>query len=366
MTPTNTRWPAVLAIALQWACAGETPVVLDAKIEFAPPSVDFGAIVPGMQSAVELRIQNKGQATLQIGSVKITDDERGAFQVENVPTEILPGAAGTMLVRYTAAGAAATDTAALIVSSNAKEAPEASVALVAATLAPTCDDGVKNGAETDRDCGGGCEGCPAGGRCGTIDDCASSVTCLAGVCTACGEAVACRPGQLCKNGACEGCATAADCNAGQACQAGLCTDCPNEGEPIDITRDPRHCGACGNECAAPLHAAAACKKSACTRAPCEAGYFDLDGPTTVGCEAQCAGTRCTTPSGVVTLSDPPLPEAGLAFQGQAAGGSVADSIQTSARFSNVGTTAQSTPPAEQTQAGGGWKNLGGFGSQFGR
>ena len=47
---------------------------------------------------------------------------------------------------------------------------------------PTCTDGVKNGAETDVDCGGGtCPGCGVGHPCVTNADCAGKV-CFMGVC----------------------------------------------------------------------------------------------------------------------------------------------------------------------------------------
>lgn len=36
---------------------------------------------------------------------------------------------------------------------------------------PTCTDAAQNGDETDVDCGGSCEGCLAGFRCGTVADC---------------------------------------------------------------------------------------------------------------------------------------------------------------------------------------------------
>lgn len=39
--------------------------------------------------------------------------------------------------------------------------------------APTCTDGVKNGSETSLDCGGGCPGCAGGQTCSAASDCAS-------------------------------------------------------------------------------------------------------------------------------------------------------------------------------------------------
>ena len=49
--------------------------------------------------------------------------------------------------------------------------------------APTCEDGLKNGDETDVDCGGGCASpCDHGKTCGTANDCASGV-CRGGLCS---------------------------------------------------------------------------------------------------------------------------------------------------------------------------------------
>lgn len=52
-------------------------------------------------------------------------------------------------------------------------------------IAPTCLDGVANGAETDVDCGGGgdCNPCASGKHCSTGADCLSSSSCVGGVCT---------------------------------------------------------------------------------------------------------------------------------------------------------------------------------------
>jgi len=53
--------------------------------------------------------------------------------------------------------------------------------------AASCSDGVKNGAETDVDCGGGCPACAAGKTCSQPSDCTDSVcqsgACQAGSCT---------------------------------------------------------------------------------------------------------------------------------------------------------------------------------------
>jgi len=48
--------------------------------------------------------------------------------------------------------------------------------------APTCTDGLRNGPETDVDCGGGiCVPCAVGRTCQVATDCLSGL-CVAGVC----------------------------------------------------------------------------------------------------------------------------------------------------------------------------------------
>src|SRR5262245_10430595 len=41
--------------------------------------------------------------------------------------------------------------------------------------APTCSDGIKNGAESDTDCGGTCAACADGAGCAAAGDCTSGV-----------------------------------------------------------------------------------------------------------------------------------------------------------------------------------------------
>jgi hypothetical protein len=50
--------------------------------------------------------------------------------------------------------------------------------------APTCMDGVKNGSESDVDCGGSCPRCANDLKCASQDDCASAL-CVSGVCKTC-------------------------------------------------------------------------------------------------------------------------------------------------------------------------------------
>ncbi len=96
---------------------------------------------------------------------------------------------------------------------------------------PVCDDGAKNGTETDVDCGGpGCPRCDDTKACTTTDDCKSGV-CTGNVCQPPACNVGGAGGDGVKNGTetdvdcggpgCDGCAT------GQSCTLG--TDCASKG-----------------------------------------------------------------------------------------------------------------------------------------
>lgn len=93
---------------------------------------------------------------------------------------------------------------------------------------PTCADGVKNGAETAVDCGGGgCSPCAAGLGCAVATDCASGV-CTAGHCVA--PAASCGGTKLngtetdvgCGGPSCPPCAAGKLCVAAGDCASGRC------------------------------------------------------------------------------------------------------------------------------------------------
>jgi hypothetical protein len=113
-------------------------------------------------------------------------------------------------------------------------------------LFPTCTDGVQDGTETDKDCGGSCvtncDGgvcngtCADGLHCGTASDCTSGVCGLSGIDASGNDILSCLPSKcfgqlcgsfgdagvpcaLCREG--DACTTAADCVT-QACVAGKC------------------------------------------------------------------------------------------------------------------------------------------------
>jgi hypothetical protein len=177
---------------------------------------------------------------------------------------------------------------------------------VGMTCVPTCTDAVKNGAETDVDCGGSCSAkCGTGKACGAAADCASAV-CTGNVCQApsCTDAV--------KNGAetdvnCGG-PDCADCNVGQTCavggdcvtgvctgsicQAPSCTDTVKNGTETDVD--------CGGGGGCPLclggkicGAPTDCASGVCTAANVCGGPSCLDGvKNSAETDIDCGGGTC--------------------------------------------------------------------------
>jgi hypothetical protein len=126
----------------------------------------------------------------------------------------------------------------------------------------SCNDGLQNGDETDLNCGGSCAKCGTGKKCGTADDCSSSVcsgspqtTCQAATCSDMvkngGEsAVDCGGATLCAR--CAGglaCTAPSDCVSG-ICSVGFCTTSScNDGVKNSNETDVDCGGGCTNKCA---------------------------------------------------------------------------------------------------------------------
>jgi len=91
----------------------------------------------------------------------------------------------------------------------------------------SCSDGIKDGSETDVDCGGPvCMGCAAGKACRVNGDCAGGA-CVAGACAAlpstCSDGI--KDGNETDvdcGGSCKPCATGFECMTGADCQSGVC------------------------------------------------------------------------------------------------------------------------------------------------
>ena len=94
---------------------------------------------------------------------------------------------------------------------------------------PVCDDGVANGPETDKDCGGLCSPCADLKKCAAHADCMSGV-CNAGICRVptCADGVknGAEPDVDCGGALCvsqgKRCATGQACGVGSDCQTGVC------------------------------------------------------------------------------------------------------------------------------------------------
>ena len=205
-----------------------------------------------------------------------------------------------------------------------------------ACVAAQCTDNVKDGLETDKDCGGGpgsgCSPCADGLMCNGITDCGAQSYCNAGVCAAatctdnvkdapgghaetdkdCGGATCRGQGHLCGNTF--GCAVDGDCTSGfcnptsSKCAAPTCSDTfQNQGE-TDVDCGGPNCSPCAltkhcmqtSDCAAGVCTGNVCSPAALgaacnTGADCSAGKFCTDG---VCCSAASCG-GCQTCAGAL-------------------------------------------------------------------
>jgi hypothetical protein len=177
---------------------------------------------------------------------------------------------------------------------------------------PRCPDGVKNGAETDVDCGGAqCPKCASGKTCAQASDCTSgvcNVTCRAPACddtvkngtetdVDCGGAcVKCANGKLCVLGS--------DCQSGVCnvtCRAPTCSDgVKNGGESgVDCGGPPppgggSACQRCppGQSCTAPSDCqSGVCSGQICQGASCNDSTKN-GGESDVDCGGQTSCNRC--------------------------------------------------------------------------
>lgn len=164
-------------------------------------------------------------------------------------------------------------------------------------LVPSCDDGLRNGNETDVDCAGDCPPCENGESCLVHFDCASG-SCQGGVCAA----AACDDQLLNGDetdvdcgGSCAGCGIGDRCTGGSDCQsntcqngfcvASFCSDGQTNGLETDEDCGGPDCGPCqgGQDCSV----ATDCLSQTCNNGVCE--YFDCpSGMSRIGSTASCA------------------------------------------------------------------------------
>ncbi len=190
---------------------------------------------------------------------------------------------------------------------------------------PSCADTVKNGNETDVDCGGAdCAPCNDGLVCGVAADCVSGV-CTGSVCQVpgCADNVknGLETGVDCGGGSCPACADGGPCVVGADCASGVCTgnvcqapacgDGVKNGSESDVDcggtcpadcADGQICGT-GADCASGVCTGNVCQAPACGDGVKNGSESDVDCGGT--CPADCAdgqicGTGADCASGVCT------------------------------------------------------------------
>jgi hypothetical protein len=193
--------------------------------------------------------------------------------------------------------------------------------------APTCGDGQQNQDETAVDCGGSCpQNCPDGGGCDVAGDCQSGVCddagCANGV-ERCCQAPSCddtiqNGGESdvdCGNAACGDCALGDRCQFGFQCQTNQCINgvCSSVPTCTDNIRNGTETGIdCGGTCAANCPDQSACTlPTDCISANCTGGICISCGDglqngteTDIDCGgADPACRRCTAPETCMSNTD---------------------------------------------------------------
>lgn len=182
--------------------------------------------------------------------------------------------------------------------------------------APSCDDGVWNGTESDEDCGGSCGTCALGARCDFDADCASNAcgdnVCKLPVGAACGGHSDCAS-DVCQEGTCrvETCGNASkDPNETDVDCGGVCGACALGGACVaagdcqsGLSCSTGHCRRpVGGECSAGADCTSlVCQDDVCRVAACGNGLPDT-GETDVDCGGNACGA-CLDGASCVADSD---------------------------------------------------------------
>lgn len=178
-------------------------------------------------------------------------------------------------------------------------------------LRSACFDGKRNGDESDIDCGGSCDGCEAARRCEQDSDCESQ-SCQGNICVpGAGSAkAACDDGKrngdetdIDCGGSCpadceelQGCAQDSDCESGACdpkslqCIQASCRDTKKNNQETDVDCGGRSCAGCasGQDCLLPFDCLSlACAQAKCGEATCSDGL-----PNGKESDVDCGGPQC--------------------------------------------------------------------------
>ena len=214
---------------------------------------------------------------------------------------------------------------------DAESDAPADVPLDAFDAGPGCGDGLRNGDETDVDCGGPTcfDRCDDGSACAVSSDCSSAV-CIGAICqpARCSDGIrnGLETGPDCGGGTCpgcdlgEGCVDGDDCAAGECvggfCVADHCFDDLRNVNETDVDCGGPDCGPCGvglrcamdGDCLMGTCITGFCRTAACTNGVMDPGEAGVDcGGECPGCadgssctmdddclSRRCEGTTCTS------------------------------------------------------------------------
>lgn len=211
-----------------------------------------GIQLSGTSRAVENMVgNNTGSGILAVGNLNTID----LNSVTQNGTGVRVSGTGNLITRNNARGnttgfniAASNDYGVILSSPGAAFTSSAAWANFADGTTPSCSDGIKNGGETDVDCGGA-TACP---RCGTGKMCVAGSDCVSGVCQ--GGMCQAPPGFCNSSGDCASHPNmVVSCVSNQcqyACNMGY-SDCnanQTDGCEVYTLGDTNNCGNCGHVC----------------------------------------------------------------------------------------------------------------------
>ena len=234
------------------------------------------------------------------------------------------------------------DTSGSDVECTTDEDCESNVCNVGECAAPTCEDEVQNGGETDVDCGGSeCDACDVGDACESNEDCTTGVcgsegtcrrpTCSDGVengeetgvdcggpeCDACDVGASCESNADCVTGVCGG--------SEGTCQNATCEDDVQNGEETDTDCGGPDCDPCdnGSDCSKDRD----CESGVCQRNQCvppSCGDRVQNGEET---DTDCGGSNCSGCSAGRTCSEDADCRSGVCDGGTCRAPTCSDGVQ---------------------------------------